>query len=127
MREHESTVFGEMSALAIRTGSVNLGQGFPDTDGPDVVRDAAIRAIQEGRGNQYPPAHGVPELRRAIADHQQRFYAITIDPGTDVVVTTGASEAIAAALLALVEQGDEVLMFAPWFDLSRAPHGFPCR
>ena len=120
MREHESTVFGEMSALAIRTGSVNLGQGFPDTDGPDVVRDAAIRAIQEGRGNQYPPAHGVPELRRAIADHQQRFYAITIDPGTDVVVTTGASEAIAAALLALVEQGDEVLMFAPWFDLYAA-------
>ena len=120
MVEHASTVFGEMSALAAATGSINLGQGFPDTDGPDVVKQAAIRAIAEGRGNQYPPAHGLPELRRAIAEHQQRFYGITIDPDTDVVVTTGASEAIAAALLAFVEPGDEVVMFAPWFDLYAA-------
>lgn len=120
MREHASTVFGEMSALAIETGSVNLGQGFPDTDGPSIVKDSAIRAIREGRGNQYPPAHGVPELRRAIAEHQRRFYGIEIDPVTDVVVATGASEAIAAALLALVEDGDEVVMFAPWFDLYAA-------
>lgn len=120
MREHATTVFGEMSALAVATGSVNLGQGFPDTDGPQVVKDAAIRAIQEGRGNQYPPAHGVPELRAAIAEHQRRFYGIELDPVTDVVVATGASEAIAAALLALVDDGDEVVMFSPWFDLYAA-------
>ncbi len=120
MREHATTVFGEMSALAVATGSVNLGQGFPDTDGPQVVKDAAIRAIQEGRGNQYPPAHGVPELRAAIAVHQKRFYGIELDPVTDVVVATGASEAIAAALLALVDLGDEVVMFSPWFDLYAA-------
>ena len=120
MREHQSTVFGEMSALATSTGSINLGQGFPDTDGPAVVRDAAIRAISDGRGNQYPPAHGVPELRLAIAEHQRRFYGIEIDGLTDVVVATGASEAIAAALLALVEDGDEVVMFSPWFDLYAA-------
>ncbi len=120
MREHATSIFGEMSALAVRTGAVNLGQGFPDTDGPDSVKDAAIRAIREGRGNQYPPAHGVPELRAAIAAHQRRFYGIELDPGTDVVVATGASEAIAAALLALVEDGDEVVMFSPWFDLYAA-------
>ncbi|MBI1378882.1 MAG: pyridoxal phosphate-dependent aminotransferase [Frankiales bacterium] len=120
MREHAATVFGEMSALAVRTGSVNLGQGFPDTDGPESVKQAAIRAIEDGRGNQYPPAHGVPELRAAIAEHQRRFYGLEIDPATDVVVTTGASEAIAAALLALVDAGDEVVMFAPWFDLYAA-------
>jgi N-succinyldiaminopimelate aminotransferase len=113
-------VFGEMSALAVATGSVNLGQGFPDTDGPDLVKDAAVRAIREGRGNQYPPAHGVPELRAAIAEHQNRFYGLLVDPGTDVCVATGASEAIAAALLALVDAGDEVVMFAPWFDLYAA-------
>jgi N-succinyldiaminopimelate aminotransferase len=120
MLEHQSTVFGEMSALAVATGSVNLGQGFPDTDGPQLVKDAAVRAIQEGRGNQYPPAHGLPELRTAIAEHQRRFYGIELDPVSDVVVTTGASEAIAAALLALVDDGDEVVMFAPWFDLYAA-------
>jgi len=120
MREHATTVFGDMSALAVATGSINLGQGFPDTDGPQVVKDAAIRAIAEGRGNQYPPAHGVPELRHAIAEHQRRFYGIEIDGRTDVVVTTGASEAIAAALLALVDVGDEVVMFSPWFDLYAA-------
>jgi N-succinyldiaminopimelate aminotransferase len=120
MREHATTVFGDMSALATATGSINLGQGFPDTDGPQVVKDAAIRAIAEGRGNQYPPAHGVPELRHAIAEHQQRFYGIEVDGTTDVVVTTGASEAIAAALLALVDVGDEVVMFSPWFDLYAA-------
>ena len=120
MREHQSTVFGEMSALAAATGSVNLGQGFPDTDGPQLVKDAAIRAIQDGRGNQYPPAHGLPQLREAIAEHQRRFYGIGLDPASDVVVATGASEAIAAALLALVDAGDEVVMFSPWFDLYGA-------
>ncbi|HEX6944811.1 MAG TPA: aminotransferase class I/II-fold pyridoxal phosphate-dependent enzyme [Casimicrobiaceae bacterium] len=120
MLEHQSTVFGEMSALAVATGSVNLGQGFPDTDGPQQVKDAAIRAISDGRGNQYPPAHGLPQLRTAVAEHQQRFYGIELDPVSDVVVTTGASEAIAAALLALVDDGDEVVMFSPWFDLYAA-------
>jgi N-succinyldiaminopimelate aminotransferase len=120
MRAHTSSVFGEMSALALETGSVNLGQGFPDTDGPASVKAAAVRAIQEGRGNQYPPAHGQPELRQAIADHQRRFYGLELDWTTDVVVTTGASEAIVAALLALIEPGDEVVMFAPWFDLYAA-------
>ena len=120
MREHTGTVFGEMSALAAATGAINLGQGFPDTDGPEVVKLAAIRAIAEGRGNQYPPAHGLPELREAIAVHQQRFYGLDVDPATEVVVATGASEAIAASLLALVEPGDEVVMFAPWFDLYAA-------
>jgi N-succinyldiaminopimelate aminotransferase len=120
MHEHSYSIFGEMSSLAVETGSVNLGQGFPDTDGPDVVKEAAINAIREGRGNQYPPAHGLPQLRQAIAEHQSRFYGIELDPVTDVVVTTGASEAIGAALLALVEPGDEVVTFAPWFDLYAA-------
>ena len=109
MREHAASIFGEMSALAVETGSVNLGQGFPDTDGPQSVKDAAIRAIEDGRGNQYPPVHGLPELRRAIADW-----------ATDVCVATGASEAIVATLLALVDTGDEVVMFAPWFDVYAA-------
>ena len=120
MREHAYSVFGEMSALAVATGSVNLGQGFPDTDGPDVVKEAAIRAVREGRGTQSPPAHGVPGLRAAIAEHQRRFYGIELDPGSDVVVATGASESIVAALLALVDAGDEVVMFSPWFDLYAA-------
>jgi N-succinyldiaminopimelate aminotransferase len=120
MLGHQSTVFGEMSALAVATGSVNLGQGFPDAGGPQLVKDAAILAIEEGRGNQYPPAHGLPQLRAAIADHQRRFYGIELDPVSDVVVATGASEAIVAALLALVDAGDEVVMFSPWFDLYAA-------
>jgi N-succinyldiaminopimelate aminotransferase len=120
MIEHASSIFGEMSALAVSTGSVNLGQGFPDTDGPQSVKDAAIGAISEGRGNQYPPVHGLPELRRTIADHQRRFYGLELDWETDVCVTTGASEAVVAALIALVDDGDEVILFAPWFDLYAA-------
>ena len=120
MHPYSRTVFGEMSALATRLGAVNLGQGFPDQDGPEVLRDVAIAAIRDGRGNQYPPAHGLPELRRSIADHQWRFYGLRLDWETDVVVTTGASEAIAATLLALVTTGDEVVMFDPAFDLYQA-------
>jgi len=120
MRAHAASVFGVMSMLAAETGSVNLGQGFPDTDGPQSVKDAASRAIQDGRGNQYPPVHGLPELRRAVADHQRRFYGIDLDWTTQVCITTGASEAVVASLLALVEDGDEVVMFAPWFDLYAA-------
>jgi len=111
-----TTIFAEMSALAAATGSVNLGQGFPDTDGPREVAQAAADAILDGRGNQYPPGPGVPELRQAIAEHQQRFYGLAFDPDTDVLVTAGATEAVAAALLALVEPGDEVIAFEPYYD-----------
>ena len=117
MAEHATSVFAEMSALAAATGAVNLGQGFPDTDGPDLLKDVATRAIAEGRGNQYPPAHGIPELRSAIATHQKRFYGIDLDPATDVVVATGASEVLASIFLALVDPGDEVIVFEPWFDV----------
>ncbi len=111
-----TTVFAEMSALAVRTGSINLGQGFPDTDGPEQVREAAVRALREGRGNQYPPGPGVPELRTAVSDHQRRFYGLEYDPDTEVLVTAGATEAIAAALLALLEPGDEVIALEPYYD-----------
>ncbi|MGC0312147.1 pyridoxal phosphate-dependent aminotransferase [Kitasatospora acidiphila] len=111
-----TTIFAEMSALATATGSINLGQGFPDTDGPEEVREAAVRALREGRGNQYPPGPGIPELRAAIAEHQQRFYGLTYDPDTEVLVTAGATEAIAASLLALLEPGDEVIAFEPFYD-----------
>lgn len=111
-----TTIFAEMSALAVKTGAINLGQGFPDTDGPEAVREAAVRALRDGRGNQYPPGPGVPELRTAIADHQQRFYDLTLDPDTEVLVTAGATEAIAATMLALLEPGDEVIAFEPYYD-----------
>jgi N-succinyldiaminopimelate aminotransferase len=110
-----TTVFAEMSALALATGSVNLGQGFPDTDGPPEVAEAAVRAIREGH-NQYPPGPGIPDLRAAVAEHQQRFYGMTLDPQTQVVITTGATEAVAAALLGLVDPGDEVVALEPFYD-----------
>ncbi|SNX62780.1 succinyldiaminopimelate aminotransferase [Streptomyces sp. TLI_55] len=116
LAEFGTTIFAEMSALAVQTGSINLGQGFPDTDGPEEIREAAVRALRDGRGNQYPPGPGVPELRTAIAAHQQRRYALTYDPDTEVLVTAGATEAIAAALLALLEPGDEVIAFEPYYD-----------
>ncbi|MER5989910.1 pyridoxal phosphate-dependent aminotransferase [Streptomyces viridosporus] len=116
LAEFGTTVFAEMSALALRTGSINLGQGFPDTDGPEEVREAAVRALRDGRGNQYPPGPGVPELRTAVAAHQRRRYGLSFDPDTEVLVTAGATEAIAAALLALVEPGDEVVALEPYYD-----------
>ncbi|MEU3722216.1 pyridoxal phosphate-dependent aminotransferase [Streptomyces sp. NPDC031705] len=111
-----TTIFAEMSALAARTGSINLGQGFPDTDGPAEIAEAAVRAIRDGRGNQYPPGPGVPELRTAVAAHQQRFHGLSYDPETEVLVTAGATEAIAASLLALLEPGDEVIALEPFYD-----------
>jgi N-succinyldiaminopimelate aminotransferase len=111
-----TTIFAEMSARAVATGSINLGQGFPDTDGPAEIAQAAADAIRQGRGNQYPPGPGVPELRHAIAAHARRFYGLTYDPDTEVLVTAGATEAIAATLLALVEPGDEVIAFEPYYD-----------
>ncbi|MBO0772979.1 MAG: pyridoxal phosphate-dependent aminotransferase, partial [Actinobacteria bacterium] len=111
-----TTIFAEMSAVAAATGSVNLGQGFPDTDGPREVAEAAANAILTGRGNQYPPGPGIPELRQAVAAHQKRFYGLDLNPDTEVLVTAGATEAIAAALLALLEPGDEVIAFEPYYD-----------
>jgi N-succinyldiaminopimelate aminotransferase len=111
-----TTIFAEMSALAVANGSVNLGQGFPDTDGPREVAQAAADAILRGRGNQYPPLPGIPELRRAVAGHQRRWYGLEFDPDSEVLVTAGATEAIAAALLALIEPGDEVIAFEPYYD-----------
>jgi N-succinyldiaminopimelate aminotransferase len=110
-----ATIFAEMSALASRTGAINLGQGFPDEDGPVEVLEAAIRAIRDGV-NQYPPGIGMPVLRQAIADHQQRFYGLTFDADREVLVTAGATEALAASLLALVGRGDEVVTFEPYYD-----------
>lgn len=120
MRPFATSIFGEMSALALREGAINLGQGFPDTDGPSLVRDAALSAIRDGRGAQYPPLHGLLELRSAVAAHQLTWYGLDWNPHDEVVVTTGASEAIAASVLALVESGDEVIVLEPWFDLYDA-------
>jgi len=114
-----TTIFAEMSALAVATGSVNLGQGFPDSDGPREVLDAAIDAINGGL-NQYPPGPGMPVLRQAISAHQQRFYGIQYDPDSEVLVTAGATEALAGTLLALLDTGDEVVVLEPMFD-SYAP------
>ncbi|WP_156037746.1 aminotransferase class I/II-fold pyridoxal phosphate-dependent enzyme, partial [Glycomyces tenuis] len=111
-----TTIFAEMSALAARTGAINLGQGFPDTDGPAQIAEAAARAVMDGRGNQYPPGQGVPELRQAVAEHQRRWYGLSFDPDGEVLVTAGATEAIAASMLALLEPGDEVIAFEPFYD-----------
>lgn len=110
-----ATIFAEMSALAQRTGAINLGQGFPDEDGPAEVLDAARRAISDGV-NQYPPGRGMPVLLEAIAAHQQRFYGIPLDPRSELLVTAGATEAIAAVILAFVRAGDEVVTFEPFYD-----------
>jgi N-succinyldiaminopimelate aminotransferase len=104
-----------MTDLAQRTGAVNLGQGFPDEDGPEAILDAAVDALRSGH-NQYAPLPGVPELRQAVADHQLRHYGLKLDPATEVQVTFGATEALTAALLALVRPGDEVLMLDPSYD-----------
>lgn len=110
-----STIFARMTQLAQETGAINLGQGFPDTDGPAAVLGAARDAIEQGL-NQYPPARGLPVLLEAIAQHQQQWYGIDVDPRTDILVTVGATEAIASALLAFVSPGDEVVMFEPYYD-----------
>jgi N-succinyldiaminopimelate aminotransferase len=110
-----TTIFTEMSALAQRTGSINLGQGFPDEDGPPEVLEAAARALRDGH-NQYAPLSGVPALLEAVADHQRRFYGLEVDPQIEVQVTFGATEAIAAVMLGLLEPDDEVVVFEPLYD-----------
>ena len=115
LRPFTTTIFAEMSALADATGSINLGQGFPDTDGPAEIAEAAIAAIRAGH-NQYPPGLGIPVLRAAIAAHQEHYYGLSFDPGSEVLVTAGATEAIAASILGLCEAGDEVITFDPTYD-----------
>lgn len=115
-----TTVFAQYSALALATSSINLGQGFPDTDGPTWIREAACRAILEGRGNQYPPGPGILELRKAIVAHQMRWYGLDYDPNTEVLVTAGATEALTAALISLVDTDDEVIALEPFYDSYRA-------
>jgi N-succinyldiaminopimelate aminotransferase len=114
-----TTIFAEMSGLAVATGSINLGQGFPDTDGPIEVLDAAVDAIRSGV-NQYPPGPGMAVLRQAIADHQCRFYGLEFDPDREVLVTAGATEALAGALLGMLDTGDEVVLFEPMYDSYQA-------
>jgi N-succinyldiaminopimelate aminotransferase len=110
-----TTIFAEMSALAASTGAINLGQGFPDYDGPQEVLRSAQAAIAGGI-NQYPPGRGTAGLREAIARHQRRWYGLEVDPETQVLVTAGATEALASVLLAFVEEGDEVLTLEPAYD-----------
>jgi N-succinyldiaminopimelate aminotransferase len=114
-----TTIFAQMSALAVETGAINLGQGFPDTDGPPEVMDAAVEAIRSGV-NQYPPGPGMSVLREAIAEHQARFYGLSFDPDSEVLVTAGATEALAGALLGMLDDGDEVVLFEPMYDSYQA-------
>jgi N-succinyldiaminopimelate aminotransferase len=115
MREFGETIFAEMSALATATGSINLGQGFPDEDGPKAMLDVAVEAIRSG-GNQYPPGPGLPELREAVAEQRLARYGLSYDPMSEVYVTVGATEGIAASVLALAGPGDEVVVFEPYYD-----------
>ncbi len=116
LRPFGTTIFTEMSALAASTGALNLGQGFPDTDGPLEIMEAVTAAMGSGRANQYAPLRGVPELCSAIAEHQRRCYGLDIDPEGGVQVTFGATEAIAAAMLGLLEPGDAVVVVEPFYD-----------
>jgi N-succinyldiaminopimelate aminotransferase len=115
LQPYAVTIFAEMSALAARIGAVNLGQGFPDEDGPAAMLSAAQQAIAEG-ANQYPPGLGIPALRQAVADQRKRRYGSDYDPDSEVLVTVGATEAIAASVLGLVEPGSEVLLVEPFYD-----------
>ncbi|GAA2096179.1 pyridoxal phosphate-dependent aminotransferase [Microlunatus panaciterrae] len=115
VRSATTTIFAEMSALALSTGSINLGQGFPDTDGPDFMLETARQAIADGI-NQYPPGRGIQSLRQAVVDHTSRHYGLHYDADLEVLVTTGATEALAAAILAFVNPGDEVVALEPFYD-----------
>ena len=116
MREFTTTIFAEMTALATRTGAINLGQGFPDTEGPAALLETAAKAIATGGANQYPPGPGIPELRAAVAEQRSARYGLEYDPDSEVLVTVGATEGIASSVLALAEAGDEVIVFEPYYD-----------
>lgn len=113
--QQPNTIFDVMSGLARQLGAINLGQGFPDSDGPEDIRAAAAQALMES-SNQYPPMTGLPELRAAIAEHYGRFQSLQLDPMTETFVTSGATEALAAAILGLVAPGDEVILIQPLYD-----------
>jgi N-succinyldiaminopimelate aminotransferase len=113
-----TNIFSAMSALAVQHQAVNLGQGFPDRDGPESLRAVAAKALMEGP-NQYPPMRGVPQLRRALADHAARFYGLSYDPEREVLVTSGATEAIADCIFALAGRGQEIVMIEPHYDSYR--------
>jgi N-succinyldiaminopimelate aminotransferase len=115
LRGFGTTIFAEMSALALETGAINLGQGFPDTDGPTAMLERAAHGLRSGE-NQYPPGLGVPELREAVAAHRERHYGLSYDPATEILVTVGATEAVSAAILGLCDPGDEVVIFEPYYD-----------
>ncbi|MEY2609632.1 MAG: hypothetical protein RLZZ128_281, partial [Actinomycetota bacterium] len=119
LRGFGSTIFAEMTALATEKGAINLGQGFPDYDGPRAVLDAAVEAIRSGQ-NQYPPGPGIADLRSAISEHQRRFYGLSYQPDGEVLVTAGATEALAGALLGILEAGDEVVLLEPMYDSYQA-------
>ena len=110
-----ASIFAEMTALAVQTGAINLGQGFPDYDGPPEVLRTAQEQIALGN-NQYPPGIGVADLRQSVSEHQKRFWGLEYDPNSEILITVGASEAIAASLLGLLNDGDEVVVFEPLFD-----------
>src|SRR5512134_2877954 len=110
-----TSVFAEMTALARQHGAVNLGQGYPDFDGPAFVKDAAAAALRAGH-NQYAPMPGLPALQQAVADHQKRFYGLEHDPAAEVTIHAGATEALCAALAALLDPGDEAIVFQPFYD-----------
>ncbi|MGN6473768.1 MAG: pyridoxal phosphate-dependent aminotransferase [Mycobacteriales bacterium] len=115
LRGFGTTIFAEMSALAIETGSINLGQGFPDTDGPTAMLERAVEGLRGGE-NQYPPGRGVPELRSAIAEHRRTHYGLEYDVDNEILVTVGATEAISASVLGLCDPGDEVVVLEPYYD-----------
>jgi N-succinyldiaminopimelate aminotransferase len=114
-----TTIFAEMTLLAIEHDAINVGQGFPDFEGPEFVRDAAIAAIRDGH-NQYTRSFGVPALNRAIAEHRRRFYGLEYDPDSEITVCSGATEAIFSTLMGLCDVGDEIVMFEPFYDSYRA-------
>src|SRR5512137_658843 len=118
LRPFGTSIFTEMTALAARTGAVNLGQGFPDFDAPDFVKEAAVRAIRDG-WNQYARPYGIPSLCEAIARHRERFQGLRYDPLEEVTVVAGATEALHAATLGLLEPGDEAIVFEPLYDAYR--------
>lgn len=119
MRRFGTTIFTEISDLAAAHNAINLGQGAPDTDGPAITREVAIHAIQNGK-NQYAPDPGVPELRRAVAEHRERFHGVAFDPDTEVQISAGATEALASSIMALCEPGDEVIVLEPFYDVYPA-------